>query len=167
MKKLISSIIAAVIAASCFSQVPDYQTESAAEMYRRMDLRREVGGHRPDTNFVFQNTLLKLFRGTLNTDSLIISQPQLQLVTVNEGLANAVYTQSATDFFRKPEFAKYNTPDYVFSHRVSHIVDGYHSESITIRKKGTTNTLRGVIIQYEPYSNQIRLIVDNCYEHLK
>ena len=166
MKKLVF-IVALSITAFSFSQVPDYQVESAADMYRRMDLRREIGGHQPDINFTFQNTLLKLFRGILNSDSLVASQPQLQLVTVNEGLANAVYIQSALDFFRKPEFTKYNTSDYVFSHRVSHIVDGYHEESIGIYEAATRRKLRGIIIQYEPYSNQIRLIVDNCYEHLK
>jgi hypothetical protein len=171
MKKSIVLLMACVISSVSYSQVSDREVESlvesAADMFRRMDYRRELGGHEPDTNFVFQNTLLKLFRGTLNVDSLIASQPQLHLIVVNESLTDPVYTQNAMDFFRKPEFVKYNTVDYVFSHRVSEVVDGYHEESISIRKKETANSIRSVIIQYESYSNQLRLIVDNCYEHLK
>jgi len=171
MKKSIVLLMACVISSVSYSQVSDREVEnlveSAADMYRRMDYRRELGGHEPDTNFVFQNTLLKLFRGTLNVDSLIASQPQLHLIVVNESFTNPVYTQNAIDFFRKPEFVKYNTVDYVFSHRVSEVVDGYHEESIAIYEADTRRKLRGLIIQYESYSNQLRLIVDNCYEHLK
>jgi hypothetical protein len=113
--------------------------ESAADMYRRMDYRRETGGHKADTNFVFQNTLLKLFRGTLDADSLIATQPQLPLITVNEFITDPVYTQNAIDFFKKPDFIKYNTADYVFTHRVSNSTGGYHRETISNNSENEQN----------------------------
>ena len=180
MKKLILLATSLATLASAFAQVEydtiapqpgqnpllDQAIESAADMYRRMDYRRDLGGHKLNKNFVFQNTLLKLFRGALDSDSLISTQPQLSLVVVNESVTRPVYTQNAVNFFKKPEFVKYNTSDYIFTHNVSKSTEGYYRETIVISEAMTRRKLRGVIIQYEAYSNQIRLIIDNCYEHL-
>ena len=172
MKKLILfatsiAILASVSAQPFKNEILDFELKSSLNFNRKMEYRQYVGGYEPDTNFVFQNTLLKLFRGTLNSDSLVASQTQLSLITVNEFITDPVYTQSGTDFFRKPEFAKYNTTDYVFSHWVSDNEVGRCEESIIIYEAATRRKLRGVTIQYEAYSNQVRTIIDNCYEHLK
>jgi hypothetical protein len=173
MKKLVVlvavsiAILASVSAQPSKDEILDLELKSSLNFNRKMEYRQYVGGYKPDTNFVFQNTLLKLFRGTLNFDSLIASQPQLSLITVNEFITDPVYTQSGADFFRKPKFAKYNTSDYVFSHWVSDNAVGRREESIIIYEAATRRKLRGVTIQYEAYSNQVRTVIDNCYEHLK
>lgn len=171
MKKFLV-LVAISIASITFSQVTqrnfDGSIESASAMYRRMDNQRYIGGHKADSKFVFQNTLLKLFKGELNIDSLIAVQPQLPLIIVNEYITDPVYTENAIDFFKYPKFAKYywDTNNKRVFYDISIIADGYYEESITVITADSGKTLRYIVIQYESYSNQIRLIIDNCYEHL-
>jgi hypothetical protein len=131
----------------------------------KMEYRRLLGGHVSNEKYVFQNILLQTFRGTLNADSLIKAQPQLQLITVNEMISYPDCKWNAVDFFKSPDFAKYNTSDYVFSHRILSDVPGRVEEDIMIYDAKTRKTIRRVSIYYEEYSNQVRTIVDNCSEY--
>lgn len=172
MKKFLVLATSLVTLVSVFAQpskeeILDKLVENNLNTRQKLEKRQYIGGHKPDTNFVFQNTLLKLFRSTLNIDSLINAQPQLALITVNEFITYPTYRQPAINFLKTPEFIKYNTVDYIFTYDISINNDGYYSEYITIYEAATDRKLRSLIIQYESYSNQIRTIIDNCYEHLK
>jgi hypothetical protein len=172
MKKLILFVTSIANLASIFAQpssdnILNLELEKSAKIQRNIEYRQYVGGYKPDTNFIFQNTLLKLFRGTLNSDSLLINQPQVSLITVNEFISDPVYKQNAVDFFTNPSFIKYNTSDYVFTHWVSDNALGRREESIVIYEANSRRKVRGITIQYEAYSNQVRTVIDNCYEHLK
>ena len=72
---------------------------------------------------------------------------------------------NAVDFFKNPDFAKYNTSDYIFTHRLLSNVPGRFEEDIKIYDVKTDKCIRRVSIFYEEYSNQVRTIVDNCSEY--
>lgn len=172
MKKLILLAISLATLAPVFAQptqeeILDKLIENTTNTRQKLETRQYIGGHKLDTNFVFQNTLLKVFRSTLNIDSLITLQPQLSLISVNEFITYPTYRQPAINFLKEPEFIKYNTINYIFTYDVSKNSEGYYSENIIIYDIVTDRKLRSIIIHYEPYSNQIRTIIDNCYEHLK
>lgn len=172
MKKLILLATSLATFAAAFAQpskeeILDKLVDNTTNTRQKLENRQYIGGHKLDTNFVFQNTLYKVFRSTLNVDSLIASQPQLSLISVNEFITYPIYRQPAIKFLKAPEFIKYNTINYIFTYDVSKNSEGYYSENIIIYDAVTDRKLRSLIIHYEPYSNQIRTIIDNCYEHLK
>ncbi len=166
MKKLVVLITGVLLNIISYAQISDREFNGLMENVnaglRDMDYRRGIGGHRSDSNFVFQSTLLKLFRGTLNIDSLIASQPQLSLITVNEFITSPVYTQNSIEFFNNSTITKYHYfVENTFSYKISEI-DSKIVESITIRDR-SGNVVRYIVFYYEIFSNQIRTIVDNVY----
>lgn len=170
MKKIILLATSLATLTAAFAQpsqddILDQLIKDAQEFDNKMELRRLIGGHVSDENYVFQNILLQTFRGTLNADSLIKAQPQLQLITVNEFITDPECKWNAVDFFKSPDFAKYNTSDYVFSHYTSFNVPGRLAEDIKIYDAKTRKIVRRVSIHYEEYSNQVRTIIDNCSEY--
>lgn len=170
MKKLILLATSLATLAAAFAQpsqddILDQLIKDAQEFDNKMELRRLVGGHVSNEKYVFQNILLQTFRGTLNSDSLIAAQPQLALITVNEMISSPDCKWNAVDFFKTPDFAKYNTSDYIFSHTILSNVPGRLEEEIMIYSKSPKKCIRSISIYYEEYSNQVRTIVDNCSEY--
>ena len=125
----------------------------------KIKYKQNLSGHYIDSNLEFNPILKLIFNKKLNVDSLILKQPQLSIIIVNDGLNESAHYMNAISFIETLNFNQYSDTNlYTIDYESIEIRSGDLQEIFRIYKNG--KRIRRITFEYETQSNLIRLIRD-------
>lgn len=129
------------------------------DVWNKIRYQQQLAGYFADSNLKFNSILKLIFTKKLNIDSLLLNQPQLSVITVNNGLVRSAHYMNAILFIKTLNFNTYlDTNLYTIEYECFEIRPGDIQEVFRIYKDN--KRIRRITFEYETQSNLIRLIRD-------
>jgi len=133
------------------------------ELAQEQEIRNQLSGYVPDSNFIFISILEKVANGKLNIDSLLSKQLHLTRVFVNEYWDNHEQPK-LLNYLEEINLSHYSdTSIYSIIYNKSIQYFGNLSEYLSIKNKKTNTQIVSLTIIYELYSNIVRCTISDIF----
>ena len=131
------------------------------DLSQEQEIRYRMSNYVPIPNLKKENTLKKLLENRLDIDSLLVAQPHLVRVKVNQYWSGHK-SMDIIPFFKSIDIDVYkDTTKYKINYfSVEESVYSFRGETISIIDLHSNKDVFGIILQYEPSSNMIHNIIE-------
>jgi hypothetical protein len=157
MKKLVV-VLAVAFSGIVFAQPDSVITQEILDaMDAEINIRREIGGYKPDKTEKFEPVLKKLIEGRLDVDSLESKQRALYRINVNDFDINRDKEHAPIlTYFRNFNLDKIkDTINFEVEYDQSEFIDGERTETVALYDKSTRKLLLYMHLIFETHSNLI------------